>query len=81
MRKRIVNKLIGGGKMNSDKLKGKLREKKKTYKDCANYLGIGESQFCKKINKEVDFWLVEAAKLAVYLELSTEEFCAIFMNV
>lgn len=66
--------------MNSDKLKGKLREKKKTYKDCAKYLEIGEGQFCKKINGEVDFWLKEVAKLAQFLELSTEEFCAIFMN-
>ena len=66
--------------MNSDKLKGKLREKKKTYKDCAKHLEIGEAQFCKKINGEVDFWLKEVAKLVQFLELSTEEFCAIFMN-
>lgn len=65
--------------MNRDKLKGVLRERKKTYKDCADYLGIGESQFCKKINGEVDFWMAEVAKLSKFLELSADEFKAIFM--
>lgn len=67
--------------MNSDKLKGKLREKRKTYKECADVLGIGESQFWRKINNEVDFWLKEAVDLANYLELSTDEYYAIFMDV
>ena len=67
--------------MNSDKLKGKLKEKRKTYKECAEHLGMHESQFWRKINNDVDFWLGEAVKLANYLELSTDEFCAIFMNL
>ena len=66
--------------INFAKLKGKLREKNKTYKECADYLGIGESQFCRKITGKVDFWFTEVINLARFLELSTDEFCAIFMN-
>lgn len=63
--------------MNRAKLKGILREKNKTYKECADALGIGESQFCKKINGYVDFWVNELAKLAAFLNLSKEEFLAL----
>ena len=88
MRRRI-KALIGGGIMakkfsqttiNLAKLKGKLIEKGKNYKECADYIGIGEVQFCKKINGVVDFWVTEVAKLAKFLELSTEEFYVIFYN-
>ena len=63
--------------MDRAKLKGILREKNKTYKDCAEALGIGESQFCKKINGYVDFWVNELVKLAAFLKLSKEEFFAL----
>ena len=66
--------------INLAKLKGKLKEKGKTYKECADYIGIGEVHFCKKINGIVDFWVTEVSKLAKFLELSTEEFIAIFYN-
>lgn len=78
MRKRITDyALTGGGIMNRAKLKGLLKERNKTYKDCADVLGIGESQFCKKINGYVDFWVNELIKLAVFLNLSKEEFFAL----
>ena len=66
--------------MNLDKLKGKIKEKRKKYKECAKLLGIHECQFWRKVNGEAPFWLSEAVKLARFLELSIEEFCEIFMS-
>lgn len=65
--------------MNLKKLKGLLTEKEKTYKDCADAIGISETQFCKKINGEVEFWVNEAAIISKFLGLTTKEFIAVFV--
>ena len=64
--------------MNHKKLKGLLTEIEKTYKECADAIGISETQFCKKINGEVEFWINEVAILAKFLELTASEFFAVF---
>ena len=65
--------------MNLKKLKGLLTEKEKTYKECAEAIGISETQFCKKINGEVEFWVNEAAILTKFLGLTANEFFAVFV--
>lgn len=64
--------------MNSDKLKGFLKEKKKTYKECADVLKISEYQFGKKVNGEVGFWMQELATLSAFLHMSEKKFFEIF---
>ena len=66
-------------KINYKKLKGLLTEKEKTYKECSEAIGISETQFGKKINGEVDFWITEVAKLAKFLNLTENEFFAVFV--
>lgn len=65
--------------MDSDKLKGYIKEKKKTQKQCAEKLKISEFQFGKKVNGEVDFWLWELAILAGFLCMTEKKFFEIFM--
>lgn len=66
--------------MNSSKLKGLIKERGKTYKECAKVLGISGFQFGKKVNGEVGFWLSELAILAGFLKMTEAEFFAIFMH-
>ena len=63
-----------------DVLKGKLREKGKTYKDCATYLSISPLTFHNKINGETEFSTVEASKLSNFLGLTEDEKLNIFFN-
>lgn len=72
-----------GRKMTTEqinKLKGKLAEKRKTYNDCAKALGITTASFCHKVNCKTFFTIVEAKKLADYLEMSDEEIVSIFLS-
>ena len=66
--------------MELDKLKGKLTEKKRSYKDCADFLGIATSTFNLKINGKSCFDLDEAKKLSDFLELDDYERAIIFLH-
>lgn len=60
--------------VNTDKLKGLIREKRKTQGDCAKHLGIKTPTFNQKINNIRAFSLLEAERLQVYLGISDLEF-------
>ena len=66
--------------MNLDKLKGKLVEKKKTYEDCSNILGITVTAFSNKMNSKSKFYIDEINKLSEFLDLSSIEKIDIFLN-
>ena len=66
--------------MNLDKLKGKLVEKNKTYKDCAQYLGVSLTTFNKKMNNRSKWYVEEVVKLGRFLNLSKNEMMEIFLN-
>lgn len=68
--------------MNGDKLKGKIREKRKTYASCAKVLGISTTSFSNKTNEVGGsrFTVVEAQKLGNYLEMSGTEKVDIFLE-
>ena len=66
--------------MNGDLLKGKIREKRKSYNDCAEFLNISVTTFSDKINSKVEFKISEAIQLSKFLMLSQEEYLKIFFN-
>jgi hypothetical protein len=66
--------------MQNNKLKGKIREKAKTYADCAEVLKISVPNFSDKINGKVDFRLLEAEQLGNYLEMTGAEKVDIFFT-
>ena len=66
--------------MDIDKLKGKLVEKKKTYKDCSKYLGITIASFSNKMNNKSKFYIDEINQLSKLLELTNQEKIDIFLN-
>lgn len=65
--------------MKFDKLKNKIFEKRKTYKECANVLGISIVAFSNKINGRYEFKVTEVIKLAEFLSLTPEESQSIFL--
>lgn len=66
--------------LDSDKLKGRLKENRLTYEDCASALGISVTTFSSKINGRSQFKLVEANKLAKLLKLTGKEKTEIFLK-
>ena len=66
--------------MNIDKLKGKLVERRKTYKDCAEHLNITITAFSNKMNGHSKFYVEEVNRLSELLELSTNEKISIFLS-
>lgn len=66
--------------MNLDKLKGKLVEKKKTYRDCAKYLDISVATFNLKMNGKSKWYVEEINELSEYLGLTLAEKVEIFLN-
>ena len=62
-----------GVTMDKLKLKAKLVEKEKTYKDCAKALGISVSSFANKANEKSKFTVPEAKALSVFLEMTNDE--------
>ena len=66
--------------MNVDKLKGKLTEMKKTYKDCSKHLGITITTFNNKMNGKSKFYIEEINKLSEFLGLTSEEKIDFFLN-
>ena len=52
------------------KLKGKLREKGKSYREMSELLGITQGTFSKKINGERQFYLDELKMMIKILEIT-----------
>lgn len=63
-----------------NKLKGKIRECQKTYKECADYLGISIATFSDKMNGIRKFYIDELDKLGDFLGMSQEEKGKIFLS-
>lgn len=64
--------------VNSDKLKGIMREKRMTQADAAKLLGLSECSVNQKINNVRPFFLDEAEKLANALEIDSGGFSVYF---
>ena len=60
--------------INSNKLKGRIRELAKTQEDCALVLNIKAPTFNQKLNQFRSFKLEEAIKLQQFLGIPDEEF-------
>ena len=59
-------------------LKGLLREKKKTYVEMANYLGLALSAFSNKINGKSIFDISEADKISKYVGIEKKDIAIYF---
>lgn len=66
--------------MNYQKLKGKLREKSKTYLMCSQLLGISIATFSDKMNGKSRFYIDELDRLGDYLDMTNEERENIFLH-
>lgn len=66
--------------MNGNLLKGKIREKSKTYVECSEHLNISLASFSDKINAKTEFKVKEAIELSKFLNLTDEEYLSIFFN-
>ncbi len=64
--------------VNSDKLKGIMREKRMTQADAAKLLGLSECSVNQKINNNRPFFLDEAEKLAGALGIDSGGFGVYF---
>lgn len=69
----------GGETLESQKLKGVIREKGESYKSCAEAIGISLTTFANKINDKSAFTIPEIHKLSGFLHLSREEKINIFL--
>ena len=54
-------------------LKGKIREKKSSYRECAKIAGISLNTFNSRMNGNTAFDIIEASKLATHLEIPENE--------
>lgn len=66
--------------VNSDKIKGRMRELKITQKDVAMTLNMAQPTANQKINNRRPFSLVEAEQLANLLNIDNSEFANYFFN-
>lgn len=62
-----------------NKLKGRLRELDKTYKEASKVIGVSEATFVSKINGKTPFKLPEAEKLCNWLGLNEKEKIEFFL--
>ncbi len=60
--------------VNSDKIKGRMRERAITQADVAKYLGLAQPTVNQKINNVRPFDLNEAEKLAELLQINSGDF-------
>lgn len=49
--------------------------------EIASFLGISANTYSKKIHGKREFTIDETAKIAKLLNLRTDEFCSIFLNL
>jgi transcriptional regulator with XRE-family HTH domain len=68
-----VNKVV-----NTNKIKGRMRELEITQADVARYLNIAQPTVNQKINNVRDFDLVEAQRLSELLKIKPDEFAKYF---
>lgn len=61
------------------KLKGIIREKEKTYQQCADAIGISVTAFQMKINGKKRFYIDELNTLGDFLGMSAEEKALVFL--
>ena len=66
--------------MNLNKLKGLLREKGKTYQECADFLEMSITTFSDKMNGVRKFYIEELDRLGDFLGLSRAEKAEIFLS-
>jgi len=62
------------------KLKGIIREKDKTYKECADAIGISPAAFQAKINNKSRFFIDELNTLGDFLGMSAEDKGLVFLS-
>lgn len=66
--------------MNTQKLKGVIREREKNYIQCSNAIGKSVASFNSKINGRVPFTIVECEDLGNFLEMTDNEKIDIFLH-
>ena len=66
--------------MNLNKLKGRIRESNKTYRDCAKTIGISTASFNSKMNGKSRFYIDELEELGNFLNMTGNEKLNIFFN-
>lgn len=76
----ICKKMRGGEDMKGNVLKGKLLQNGKTYKDCADAIGVSVTTFSDKMNGKRVFSVEEANKLSTYVGLNHNERVEIFLT-
>jgi len=60
--------------LNSDKIKGRMKERRIVQADVAKLLNLAEPTVCQKINGKRPMTLDEAQRLARMLDISDHEF-------
>lgn len=66
--------------MDINKLKGKIREKSKTYEECSKSIGVTITTFSNKMNGISKFYVEEINILSKFLGLTNDEKIDIFLN-
>ncbi len=66
--------------MNTDKLRGYIVEKRKTYSDCAKATNMSITSFSNKMNGKSTFDIVEINDLIQYLNMPQELATNIFLQ-
>jgi hypothetical protein len=66
--------------MNIPKLKGKIKEKDRTYAECAEAIGLSITTFSNKMNGISKFYIDELESLGNYLDMTGTEKSEIFLT-
>lgn len=66
--------------MNTQKLKGIIRERDKNYNQCANAIGKSVAAFNSKINGRVAFTVIECEDLGNFLGMTDNEKIEVFLR-
>lgn len=66
--------------MNTQKLKGIIRERDKNYNQCANAIGKSVTTFNSKINGRVAFTVIECEELGNFLGMTDNEKIEVFLR-
>lgn len=66
--------------VNTEKIIGRMAEKNKTRQDTAEYLNMSTYTYRKKLHNRTPMTLEEASDLAIFLDISEEEFSDFFLT-
>lgn len=66
--------------MNLPRLKGIIRERDKTYVQCANAIGKSVASFNAKMNGRVPFTIVECEDLGNFLDMTDNEKIEVYLR-